>query len=113
MSARLAARVEVSALIRRVEGEGGHAAVLRRGDAEAGAILLLMAERGVPKMLMERIVDPKGDYRWSPTGPHDLTNSEQLSGYIERRRRSDSDLWVVELDIAGVERFAAGMISAG
>ena len=113
MSARLAARVEVSALIRRVEGEGGHAAVLRRGDAEAGAILLLMAERGVPKMLMERIVDPKGDYRWSPTGPHDLTNSEQLSGYIERRWRFDSDLWVVELDIAGVERFAAGMISAG
>ncbi len=113
MSARLAARVEVSALIRRVEGEGGHAAVLRRGDAEAGAILLLMAERGVPKLLMEKIVDPKGDYRWSPTGPHDLTNSVELSGYIERRQRFDSDLWIVELDVAGVERFAAGMISAG
>jgi hypothetical protein len=113
MSARLAARVEVSALIRHAEGEGGHAAVLQRGDAEAGAILLLMAERGVPKLLMEKIVDPKGDYRWSPTGPHDLTNSVELSGYIERRQRFDSDLWIVELDIAGVERFAAGMISAG
>jgi hypothetical protein len=113
MSARLAARVEVSALIRRVEGEGGHAAVLRRGNPEAGAILLLLAERGVPKMLLERVLDPKGDYRWSPTGPHDLTNSEQLSGYIERRRGFDTDLWVVELDVAGVERFAAGMISTG
>jgi len=113
MSARLAARVEVSALIRRIEGEGGHAAVLKRGDAEAGAILLLLAERGVPKMLMERIVDPKGDYRWSPTGPHDLTENAELSGYIERRRKFDSDLWVVELDIADVERFAAAMISTG
>ncbi|WP_019834193.1 DUF1491 family protein [Sphingomonas sp. PR090111-T3T-6A] len=113
MSARLAARVEVSALIRRVEGEGGHAAVLRRGDPEAGAILLLLAERGAPKMLLERLLDPKGDYRWSPTGPHDLTKKEELSGYIERRRRFDSDLWIVELDVAGVERFAAGMISTG
>ena len=113
MSARLAARVEVSGLIRMVEGQGGHAAVLRRGDPEAGAILLLLAERGVPKKLLERLLDPKGDYRWSPIGPHDLTENEELSGYIAASTKVRQCLWVVELDVAEVERFAAAMISTG
>ena len=110
---KLAARVEVSALIRRIEGEGGHAAVLARGDGESGAILMLLAERGVPAMLIERVLVPSGDYRWQRTGPRDLGNPEALATYIQRRRSFDSDLWVVELDIAGVERFADEMISAG
>ncbi len=110
---RLAARVEVSALIRRVEGEGGHGMVLARGDAEAGAILLLLAERGTPLLLLERVLVPSGDYRWQRTGPRDLGNPEALTTYIKRRNSFDSDLWVVELDIAGAERFADEMISAG
>lgn len=110
---KLAARVEVSALIRRIEGEGGHGVVLARGDAESGAILMLLAERGVPAMLLERLLGPSGDYRWQRTGPLDLGNPEALTTYIQRRQSFDSDLWVVELDIAGVERFADEMISAG
>ncbi len=112
-SAKLAARVEVSALIRRIEGEGGHGMVLARGDGESGAILMLLAERGVPTMLLERVLVPSGDYRWQRTGPRDLGNHEALTTYIQRRRSFDSDLWVVELDIAGVERFADEMISTG
>jgi hypothetical protein len=32
---------------------------------------------------------------------------------MQRRRRLDGDLWFVELDIAGVERFAAEMTATG
>jgi len=35
------------------------------------------------------------------------------SDYWRRRRASDSDLWVVELDIADAERFAAETIVTG
>jgi len=111
--AKLAARVEVSALIRRIEGEGGHGVVLARGDGESGAILMLLAERGVPAMLLERVLVPSGDYRWQRTGPRDVGNSDALAAYIQRRQNFDRDLWVVELDIAGVDRFADEMISAG
>ena len=97
MAPRLAAGMLVSALIRRAEELGGNGAVLAKGDATAGAILIQLAERGVPGDLLERRLDQEGAYRWSPTGPDD---AEQRGDYIARRRRGDPDLWVIELDVA-------------
>jgi hypothetical protein len=97
MAARLAAGMLVSALIRRAEELGGNGAVLAKGDATAGALLIQLAERGVPGPLLERRLDPEGAYRWSPTGPDD---QDQRGDYIARRRRGDPDLWVIELDVA-------------
>ena len=109
MAPRLAAGMLVSALIRRVEQAGGSAMVLAKGDAIAGALLIQLAERGIPGLLLERRLDRDGRYRWSPTGPDD---AEQRGDYIARRRRSDPDLWVIELDVADglalVEDVAAG-----
>ncbi len=96
MAARLAAGMLVSALIRRAEQLGGNGAVLAKGDATAGALLIQLADRGVPGPLLERRLDPQGDYRWSPTGPED---ADQRGDYIARRRRGDPDLWVLELDV--------------
>jgi hypothetical protein len=96
MAARLAAGMLVSALIRRAEELGGNGAVLAKGDATAGALLIQLADRGVPGPLLERRLDPQGAYRWSPTGPED---SEQRGDYIARRRRGDPDIWVIELDV--------------
>jgi hypothetical protein len=110
---RLAARIEVSALIRRIEGQGGHGIVIARGDPDGGSILLLLAERGVPKTLLERVLGPDGAYRWQRTGPQDSVIPCHFDNYIQRRRGFDSDLWVVELDTAGVERFADEMIAVG
>lgn len=100
MPPRLAAGMLVSALIRRVEQAGGSAMVLAKGDATAGALLIQLAERGVPGPLLERRLDLDGRYRWSPTGPDD---TDQREDYLARRRRSDPDLWVIELDVAGGE----------
>ena len=113
MTPRLASRIAVSALIRRVGGLGGYAMVLAKGDGEAGSILLMLAERGIPYGLLERALTPSGDYGWRPAGPQNVEGSEHFNPYIERRRASDPDLWVVELDVAGVERFAAEMIATG
>ena len=97
MVPRLAAGMLVSALIRRAEEAGGSGMVLARGDATAGALLIQLAERGQPGPLLERRLDPTGSYRWSPTGPE---SDAERSDYIARRRRSDPDLWVIELDVA-------------
>ena len=113
MTPRLTTRIEVSALIRRVEGQGGHGMVLARGDGDAGAILLVLIERGTPHMLLERALTVSGDYGWRSAGPQDVADNQAFDPYIQRRRQSDDDLWVVELDVAGVERFAAEMIATG
>jgi hypothetical protein len=113
MTPRLAARIEVSALIRRIAAEGGAGTVVAKGDGEAGAILLILTDRGVTKMVLERSLAVTGTYRWQPTGPQDIEDSQSLNLYIQHRRGFDSDLWVVELDIAGVERFGAQLIATG
>src|SRR5436305_523531 len=82
--ALLAAGMLVSALIRRAEEKGGSGMVLARGDATAGALLIQLAERGRPGLLLERRLDAAGDYRWSPTGPD--ADSDRAD-YIARRRR--------------------------
>ena len=130
MTPRLTSRITVDAIMRRVMGEGGFAAVIAKGDDSAGAILLLCSERGVPQTLLERTIDPMGGYAWSRCGPQDIESAESRGAdlkrrppppttaspaararprdsYMQRRRQRDRDLWVVELDIPDAERFAA------
>jgi hypothetical protein len=106
MTPRLTSRMTVDALLRRVSAAGGFGTVLARGDAQAGAIVLVCAARGRTTALLERTVAPSGDYRWTPCGP-EPDDSAALAAYLERRRARDPDLWLIELDIADAERFAA------
>ena len=116
MTARLASGVVVAALRRRVQGAGGNVAVLARGDETAGAILLAIAERGVAVRLLTRRLDSAGAYVWDDLalppagGDSDSGGVDQL---IDRARRRDPDLWVVELDIADAQRFADELIVKG
>lgn len=112
MEPRLASSVLVAALLRRAEAEGGFGMVLARGDATAGAVAVVLVERGGAPRLFERMLGPDGRYAWreSPQRPEDET---ALKAALDRRRRIDPDLWVVELDIASSERFAAEMNSLG
>ena len=98
-----------SALVRRVNAAGGSAMVLAKGDASAGSFLIVTLERGAGVRLWERGYDQAGAAALVPTGPVDADESA-VGAYWQRRRERDPDLWVVELDIAGAERFAAETI---
>ncbi|MDG2533644.1 DUF1491 family protein [Sphingomonas sp. HITSZ_GF] len=112
MTPRLATGMLVNALIRRAEGAGGGAMVLAKGDATAGAVLLLLVERGANPRFIERGLGPDGKPALIPAGPRDFEDDTAVTAYWQRRRNSDSDLWVVELDIADGERFAAETMAA-
>ena len=65
---RLASSTLVSALIRLAEADGGFGAVLARGDATAGAIAIILLERGDNPRVFERLLEPSGDYAWQEFG---------------------------------------------
>ncbi|WP_419827009.1 DUF1491 family protein [Sphingomonas sp.] len=113
MSGRLPAHIEISGLIRRSQALGGHAAVLRRGERDAGAILVLIAERGAVLGLLERVLRSRGHYGWQFRSREEIEQKQVVNDYLERRGLIDSDLWVLELDIPDAERFAAEMTSTG
>lgn len=107
MTERLTSAMLVSALVRRVNQAGGSAMVLAKGDANAGGILLLAYDRGADPRFFERGLGPAGRPALIPSGPQDIGDESKVTAYWQRRRGHDSDLWVVELDIADAERFAA------
>lgn len=112
MTARLTSQILVSSLLRRAESAGGFGAVLAKGDATAGAVMVIVAERGVRMKLLERLLQADGDYSWQDNGRTGLDDGE-FAQLLARRRRTDPDLWLVELDVADAGAFAAAMNEAG
>lgn len=108
MTPRLASDVLVRALRDKAQAEGGFATVVAKGDAQAGSVLLVLAERGERRKAMERLLDVDGNYRWRMVG-EGAENPESIEKFLSGRQKFDPDLWILELDIASAERFAAEM----
>jgi hypothetical protein len=104
--ARLAAGIEASALLAKARAAGGFGTVLSRGDAERGSLMLVLAERGEPRYLLQRLLQGHGAYEWES---QEIADSESLQRTLARARERDPDLWLIELDVPSAERFIAEM----
>lgn len=113
MDARLNASLEAAGLVRRAEAEGGFAAVLRKGDPERGALLIVLRTRERHVTCLERTLSAGGRYRWTVVGPAAEEGPGKLAEFLRDRVRFDEDLWLIELDVAQPERFIAETTSAG
>lgn len=105
---RVTSAVLVSALRRKTEADGGFATVLAKGDPTSGAILLLLVDPDGERIL-ERILQPDGLYAWGEVGNQAAGNDARGERFLERRRRFDPDLWILELNVASAERFVAAL----
>ena len=109
MEPRLTTRLFVSSLIRRAESQGGFGAVLASGDETAGSLLVILNEKGRKQRVLERVLQADGRYLWQD-GVHQIPDNEhEFQKILGRRRAIDPDLWLIELDVASAERFAAEM----
>ena len=93
----LSTDIWVSALIRRAELAGAFAVVARKGDPRAGAVLVKALDRraGTARLYAEA-TRGDGERVWMQPVPSDA--EAELDAYVERARRIDPDLWVVEID---------------
>lgn len=103
--ARLNPAIEADSLIRRAQQADGFGAVLRKGDADRGSIILFITDRGRHVACVERQLSPDGSYRWSTAGPASGSTSLNVSEWAEKRVKFDEDAWLIELDIPHPERF--------
>jgi hypothetical protein len=105
VEARLPAHLEVGALIRAVEAAGGFGTVIEKGERDAGTLLIICGENDTKLRLYERMPQLDGSRKWTLVKVQDPENTLEFNEYWQRRKGQDSDLWVVELDIANAERF--------
>jgi GMP synthase (glutamine-hydrolysing) len=98
MEARLKSAMWIKALIRRCDLAAIPVAVLARGDDDAGAILLKFSARDIGCQVLAQARGKDGELLWMrATGPVPVAEIE-ADAYIERQRRRDLDLWVVEIE---------------
>lgn len=111
MEPRLGSAVLVDALRRRVEAQGGTGMVLAKGDPLAGAVLVVVTERGAVASILERVLAADGGYGWRSVHDSAAQSVFEPEKFLERRRRFDPDLWVLELDVPAAQRFVAELNS--
>lgn len=99
---RIATELQVMALIRRAGAGGAAAFVVRRGDAERGALYVKVAtldkrallfgpepaslDRSGPEGAMSPHLDPAG------------VSEQEADAYLARQVEYDPDLWIVEIE---------------
>jgi hypothetical protein len=105
--ARLPAHLEAAGLLRLAQSLGGFATVLAKGERDAGTVLLAILCRGGPAQLYERMPGLDGSRRFVATKSQSSDNPTEFTEYLERRRRQDPDIWIIEVDVDDVERFTA------
>jgi len=97
--ARVKAGLWVSMALRMGDQDGRPGVVLRKGDPDAGGVLLVLRGReGLSVLAQVRTAD--GAPAWMRgTGPGPVPQ-EVADAYVARQVRFDPDLWVLEFDAA-------------
>lgn len=104
MDERLPAHLEVSAMLRLVQSAGGFATVLAKGERDAGTLIIICCENGTNLRAYERMPSLDGGREWVLSKTEDPDNKQEFTEFCNRRKRQDSDLWLIECDIRGAEK---------
>jgi hypothetical protein len=98
MEARLKTGIWVKALIRRCDLAAVAVAVVVRGDGDSGAVLIKLNARDDGCSVLVQARAPDGELIWMRATGAAPVGEADADSYIERQRRRDPDLWVVEIE---------------
>ena len=98
MSPRVKAEFWVKAHLRRVEIAGAQGFIARRGDPDAGSVLIVVNKLDGTSQLLVSATRQADERVWlSVTGAEPIAD-EIIKGEIDRRVSRDPDLWVLEIE---------------
>ena len=95
---RLKAGIRASAALRRAHQEGRSGMVLRRGDDDAGGILVVLRDRIGRMVVLAQARTPEGEAAWMRGTGEAPVDQAAADAYVARQVGRDPDLWVLEID---------------
>lgn len=105
---RLRTDIWVQAVIRQCDVQMIPVAVLQRGDAVAGSVLLKIDRFDAGVEVLSRVTDPSGRRGWmravsvsQPGGATGRTGEDgpsPVEAYLARARQRDPDIWILEIE---------------
>ncbi len=94
---RLKSRLRVQAMLREAQARGVVGTVLRRGDADAGSLVLILRGREGLRLFTEA-QDQTGRKGWLAGANGAWVDQAAADAYQARRVDIDPDCWVVEFE---------------
>lgn len=102
---RIRTDIWLGALRRRVEAAGGFATVIAKGEPDSGTVLLLLRDSSGTLTALSRVNMGDGKVSWQPIFENREERDPAAQDALEKRRKFDPDLWIVELDVDDPQRF--------
>jgi len=98
MEARLKAEIWVQAYLRRLQGQGIPAFVVRKGEPSAGVVFVKLSYLDGRAEVFSQARLGTGEAVWMrATGEEPVADGE-AEDYLARQVRYDPDLWIVEVE---------------
>lgn len=98
MEPRVKAGLWVQAALRLGQQANRYGVVARRGDADAGGVLVLLRDRQGGMSVLSQMRAADGTAAWLRATGTVAVDEATAEAYVARQVRVDSDLWVVEFD---------------
>lgn len=99
---RLKTEIWVSAYLRRLQGAGVSAVIVRRGDAQAGAIYICVNRLdGFVQLYVPAPAAYDGhdnERRWVSYFGEAFAEEREASRYLAREMEMDPDLWIIDVE---------------
>ena len=95
---RLRTDLVARALLRQSGLDGRSAMLLRKGDPDAGGILVILLGRNGEGVVLSQTRTPQGEAAWLRGTGATPVAAEQIHTYVERQLKYDPDLWVLEIE---------------
>ncbi len=98
MEPRLLTRVWVQAQIRLCDRHFIQMMVVRRGDPDAGAVIVRLLGEAGSNLLLRRRTSLEGVAEWAAVPGEGEVDNQAAEDYLAREIERDRDLWILEVD---------------
>ena len=98
MTPRLKTALWVQVQVRLCDRELIPIAVTRKGDPDAGSIVLKLLRRDNKCLVLRRITTLDGDMGWMVVAGGGEIPEDEAQAYTDREMGRDRDLWVLEIE---------------
>jgi len=96
--ARLKTSIWVQAQIRICDLSAIPIAILKRGDPDAGTVILRIDRGDAGCEVLSQIRDMDASMKWMRASGPGPVSDEEAAPLIERQTKRDPDLWVIEIE---------------
>lgn len=104
MTWRVKSEIYIQALVRRVYAAQAAAYVVRRGDSDAGGMLIRINRLDGCSGILTMFTDMQGERGWRVSLAAS-TPDQDVEAFLEREVARDPDVWIVEIEDTEGRRF--------